>query len=123
MDTNKRILVVEDDQIQRMICVSQLKQLGFEEISIAKDGNHAYSILEKDKFDLIISDWKMPEMDGLELLKKVKENPSLQDIPFIIFTVHNDENIINEAMELGANDYIIKPGNPEIFKEKLEKFM
>jgi len=70
MDVNKRILVVEDDQIQRMICANQLKQLGFEKVSVAKDGNHAYSLLENDSFDLIISDWEMPEMDGIELLKK-----------------------------------------------------
>ena len=121
MDLNKRILIVEDSQIQLTICTSQLKQLGFEKISVAKDGNQAYSILEKGFIDLIISDWEMPDMDGLELLKKVKENPSLQNIPFIILTVHKDEKLNEEAIKLGAVDFIVKPGTPDIFKEKLEK--
>ena len=123
MDIGKSILIVEDDQIQRMICVSQLNQLGFEKVSTAEDGNLAYSVLENDKFDVIISDWDMPGLDGLGLLKKVKENPSLKDIPFIILTINSDENIIKKALDLGADDYMVKPSNPNTLKGKLKKIL
>jgi two-component system, chemotaxis family, chemotaxis protein CheY len=123
VDIGKSILIVEDDQIQRMICVSQLNQLGFEKVSTAEDGNLAYSVLENDKFDVIISDWDMPGLDGLGLLKKVKENPSLKDIPFIILTINSDENIIKKALDLGADDYMVKPSNPNTLKGKLKKIL
>ncbi len=123
MDKSKSILVVEDDQIQRMICVAQLKQLGFEKITTAEDGNHAYSALETDRFDLIISDWDMPELNGLGLLKKVKENPSLNKIPFLILTINSDESLIKDALDLGAVGYIVKPGTPATFKKKLKEVL
>lgn len=120
MDINKKLLVVDDSQIQLVVCVDQLKQLGFEKIAVAKDGNRAYSILEKGGIDVIISDWEMPEMDGLELLRQVKNNPSLKDIPFLMLTAHKDEKLNEEAIKAGATDFIVKPGTPDIFKEKLE---
>ncbi len=123
MDLNKKLLVVDDSQIQLVVCVNQLKQLGFEKIAVAKDGGKAYSILEKGSIDVIISDWEMPEMDGLELLKKVKTNPSLQGIPFIMLTAHKDEKLNQEAIQFGAADFIVKPGTPDLFKEKLKAIM
>ena len=123
MDLSKRILVVEDNQIQLVVCTTQLKELGFEKLSVAKNGVRAYSILEKGSVDLVLSDLEMPEMGGLELLKKVKENPSLQNIPFIILSAREDEKIYNEIKSLGADDFIVKPGSPEIFKEKLGKLI
>jgi two-component system chemotaxis response regulator CheY len=74
----------EDSQFQRTICVSQLKQAGFQNIEVAGDGNEAYSKLEEDKFDLILCDWEMPELNGIQLLKKIKKIPTLQNIPFIM---------------------------------------
>lgn len=120
MDLNKKILVVDDSQIQLAVCVNQLKQLGFEKIAVAKDGKKAYSIIENGSIDLVLSDWEMPEMDGLELLKQIKSNPSLKDIPFIMLTAHKDEKLNQEAINAGAVDFIVKPGTPDIFKEKLE---
>lgn len=123
MDLSKRILVVEDNQIQLVVCTTQLKELGFEKISIAKNGVRAYAILEKGLIDLVLSDLEMPEMDGLELLKKVKENPSLQNIPFIILSARDDEKIYEEIKSLGADDFIVKPGTAEVFTEKLSKLI
>jgi two-component system chemotaxis response regulator CheY len=120
MDLNKKLLVVDDSQIQLVVCVNQLKQLGFEKIAVAKDGEKAYSIIENGSIDVVISDWEMPEMDGLELLKKIRENPSCQGIPFIMLTAHKDEKLNQEAIQFGATDFIVKPGTPDIFKEKLE---
>jgi len=121
MGFKKKILVVEDSKIQRTICVSQLKQAGYENIEIAEDGVDAYSKLEKISIDLIICDWEMPELDGIQLLKKVKKNPALQNIPFVMLTFFDDDEHYREAMNAGAQDYIIKPASPDLLKEKLEK--
>ena len=121
MDFNKKILVVEDSQFQRTICVAQLQQAGFENIEVAGDGNDAYSKLEEGEIDLILCDWEMPELNGIQLLKKIKKNPTLQNIPFLMLTSLDDEKHCQEAIDEGALDYIVKPGNPDLFKEKLEK--
>ena len=113
--------MVEDSQFQRAICVSQLKQAGFENIKVAEDGNVAYSRLEQGEIELILCDWEMPELNGIQLLRKVKKNPSLQNIPFVMLTSLQDDEHCQEAISEGAHDYIIKPGNPDLFKEKLEK--
>ena len=119
MEFNKKILVIEDSHIQREICAFQLKQAGFENIEVADDGNDAYSKLEKDQFDLILCDWEMPELNGIQLLKKIKKNPTLQNIPFIMLTSTEDAERHQQALDEGALDYIVKPGTPELFKELL----
>ena len=121
MNAEKKILLVEDSPIQRTICVSQLKQAGFENIEVAEDGNDAYSELQIDNFDLVICDWEMPELNGIQLLKKIKKHPSFQKIPFVMLTSFEDEKRYQEAIDEGALDYILKPANPKLFKETLNK--
>ncbi|MBT3185698.1 MAG: response regulator [Nitrospina sp.] len=121
MDFNKKILVVEDSQFQRAICVAQLKQAGFQNIEVAGDGNDAYSKLEEGEIDLILCDWEMPELNGIQLLRKVKKNSTLQNIPFVMVTSTKDEKRQQEAIDEGALDYIVKPASPDLFKEKLGK--
>ena len=121
MNFSKKILLVEDSPFQRTICVSQLKQVGFENIEVADDGNVGYSMLEEGDFDLVLCDWEMPELNGIQLLKKVKKNAALQPIPFLMLTSIDDHERLQEAIEAGALDYIVKPGTPDLFKEKLGK--
>jgi two-component system, chemotaxis family, chemotaxis protein CheY len=121
MDLKKKILVVEDSVIQRTICVSQLKQAGFENVEVAGDGNIAYSKLEEGDIDLILCDWEMPELNGIQLLKKVKKNPTLKNIPFIMLTSIKDDERYKEALSEGVQEYIIKPANPDLLKAALEK--
>jgi len=121
VDFNKKILVVEDSQFQRTICVAQLQQAGFENIEVAGDGNDAYSKLEEGEIDLILCDWEMPELNGIQLLRKVKKNSTLQNIPFVMVTSTKDEKRQQEAIDEGALDYIVKPASPDLFKEKLGK--
>ena len=121
MDFKKKILLVEDSQFQRTICVSQLKQAGFENVETAEHGNDAYSKLTIENFDLVICDWEMPELNGIQLLKKVKKDPKFQHIPFVMLTSFQDETRCQEAIDEGALDYILKPASPEMFKEKLDK--
>ena len=118
----KKVLVVEDSDYQRAIYIYHLNQLGFYNLTEAKDGSEAFSQIEKETFDLIISDWEMPLLDGLELLKKVRVTPSAKDTPFIMITVHEDQAKNQEAIDQGANDFIVKPITLDVLKEKLEKF-
>jgi len=120
MDTNINILVVEDSEFQSEIFAFYLKEMGFDKITHAGNGAEAFALLEKGSYDLIISDWEMPEMDGLEFLKKVKKTPDYQNIPFIMITILEDEDSNREAMDAGASDFIVKPANPDIIREKLE---
>lgn len=79
--------------------------------------------MEENAIDLILCDWEMPELDGIQLLKKVKKNPSFQNIPFVMLTSLQDEEHCQKAIDEGAHDYIIKPANPDLLKEKLEKIV
>lgn len=119
----RNILIVEDSELQREICIVQLQQIGFEKITGAANGVEALDYLENNPVDLIVSDWEMPEMDGLELLRTVKENPKLQKIPFLILTVHNDPKKNQEALDLGAMDFIIKPSTPDSLHMKIRKIL
>jgi len=117
-----RILVVEDSALQRELCIFQLKELGFGNITGKENGAEALSWLEENSVDLIISDWEMPELNGLEFLKKIRENPSLQKIPFFMLTILKDDSKNAEAIEAGVTDFLVKPTPADILQEKMEKF-
>ena len=119
MDKDIVILVVEDDAIQREIVLDQLESAGYEEAIGMEDGAEAYAYLEENPADLIISDWSMPNMDGLELLEKIRSNPSLQSLPFILLTANEDVTI--KAMDAGASGFLSKPTNPSKLIETIEK--
>ena len=121
IDPNIKILVVDDFSTMRKIIKNILNQLGFKNIIEADDGTTALEILKKEKVGLIISDWNMPKMNGLELLKAVRSNEETKDIPFIMVTAEAQKENILEAIKYKVNQYIIKPFTPETLKEKLEK--
>lgn len=118
-----KILVVDDFATMRKIIKNILTQLGFKNIFEADDGTSALEVLKKEKIDIIISDWNMPKMNGLELLKKVKGDPNLKDIIFIMVTAEAQKDNVIEAIKHGVNQYIVKPFTPETLKEKLEKVL
>ena len=105
MDKNIKILVVEDTDYQLGIYSFTLDHLGYKNVVLAKNGSEAFSLLEKDPVDLIISDCEMPEMDGLSLLRKVRTTPSHQDVPFIMITGLGDEETKKEAIKEGVTDF------------------
>ncbi len=119
----RNILIVEDSDIQREVCVIQLQQIGFEKITGVENGKEALDYLENNPVDLILSDLKMPVMGGLELLKKVKENPRLKDIPFLVLTAESDPESNKEATTLGALDFIPKPSDPDDLHRKIRKHL
>lgn len=120
-NTDMKILVVDDFATMRKIIKNILGQLGFKNIIEADDGTTAWEILQKEPVDLIISDWNMPKMSGLELLKKVRGDDKLKDTPFLMVTAEAQKEYIIEAAKYRVSQYIVKPFTPETLKEKLEK--
>jgi two-component system, chemotaxis family, chemotaxis protein CheY len=122
-DTNIKVLVVDDFATMRRIVKGVLKQLGFTKIIEAEDGSAALGELKKDSIGLIVSDWNMPKMTGLDLLKAVKKDDSLKKIPFIMVTAEGQKENVIEAVKAGVSNYVVKPFTPETFSEKLEKVL
>lgn len=98
-----------------------LKQLGFDNIVEAGDGSAALDILKKEKVDLIVCDWNVPKMTGLELLKVVRADDNLKGIPFIMVTAEDQKDNVIEAVKACVSKYIVKPFTPETFGGKLKK--
>ena len=119
----KRVVVIDDAPVVREVIIRNLKKIGFEEDNIfeAEDGLGGVNLLRSEKIDLIISDWNMPKMDGLELLRTIKDYPELEAIPFIMITSESEKEKVDEAFKAGVNQYICKPFKPGYFKEKIQQ--
>ena len=123
MDVNIKVLVVDDFATMRRIVKGALKHLGFTNITEAEDGSMALQELKKEKFGLVLCDWNMPKMSGLDLLKIVRSDESLKDTPFIMVTAEGQKNNVVEAVQAGVSNYMIKPFTTEVMKEKIEKVL
>jgi two-component system chemotaxis response regulator CheY len=121
MDLKMKVLVVDDFATMRRILRNILKQIGFKNIIEADDGKSALKELKKEKVDLIMCDWNMPEMSGIELLKNVKSDDELKDIPFVMVTAEAQKDNIVDAVKSGVSNYIVKPFTAETITEKLNK--
>ncbi len=121
MDLNMKVLIVDDFATMRRILRNILKQIGFTNIVDADDGNTALKELKKEKIDLILCDWNMPEMPGIDLLKTLKADEQLKDIPFVMVTAEAQKDNIIEAVKSGVSSYIVKPFTAETVSEKLNK--
>ncbi|MDH5180657.1 MAG: chemotaxis response regulator CheY [Gammaproteobacteria bacterium] len=121
MDMNMKILVVDDFSTMRRIIKNLLNDLGFTNISEADDGNTALPILKKGGFDFLITDWNMPGMTGIELLKNVRADDKLNSLPVLMVTAEQKREQIVEAAEAGVNGYIVKPFTAGTLKEKIDK--
>ncbi|HEC67850.1 MAG TPA: response regulator [Candidatus Desulfofervidus auxilii] len=116
-----RILVVDDFASMRKIIKGLLKQIGFQNIEEADDGSTALEKLKIREFDLIICDWNMPKVPGIEVLKAVRNDPRLKDLPFLMVTAEAKKDYIIEAVKAGVTQYIVKPFTAETLRKKLEK--
>ena len=116
-----KIMVVDDFSTMRRIVKNILKQLGYSNIDEAEDGVGALSKLKSEPFDFIISDWNMPNMTGLDLLKSVRADDGLKHIPFMLVTAEAKKENIIDAVKAGVNNYIVKPFTAEALKEKMDK--
>tara|TARA_R110002095_G_scaffold35504_1_gene33436 strand:+ start:697 stop:1083 length:387 start_codon:yes stop_codon:yes gene_type:complete len=113
------ILVVDDFNTMRRIVRSLLKQLGFNNVDEAVDGNDALSKISSKEYALILSDWNMEPKSGIELLREVRQSEKHKDMPFILITAESKVENIVEAKKAGVNQYIVKPFNAKTLKEKL----
>ena len=121
---NIKVLIVDDMSNIRDFVRSQLRLMGFKEVVEAKDGYEAMLLLKAQKpedisIELIIADWNMPRMNGLELLKEVRNHPDWSDIVFILLTGETDREQISEAIMSGISQYIVKPVAGKAFEEKI----
>ena len=121
MDLSMNVLIVDDFATMRRILRNILKQLGFTNIIEADDGTTALEVLGKQKIDLIISDWNMPKMTGLELLKQMRSDSDLKSIPFLMVTAEAQKKNVIDAVKAGVSNYIVKPFTADQIMEKLEK--
>lgn len=121
MDLSMKVLVVDDFATMRRIVKNILKQIGFTDIAEAEDGKNALKMLQNDKFGLIMCDWNMPEMPGIELLNRIRADEQLKGIPFVMVTAEAQKENILDAVKAGVNSYIVKPFTAEIVEQKLKK--
>ena len=116
-----KILVVDDFSTMRRIIKNLLNDLGFMNIVEADDGNTALPILKKGGIDFLVTDWNMPGMTGIELLKQVRADDKLSTLPVLMVTAEQKREQIVEAAEAGVNGYIVKPFTAQTLKEKMSK--
>jgi len=116
-----KVLVVDDFPTMRRIVKNLLKQIGFENIDEAEDGSQALNKLKAGGYGLLITDWNMPVMEGIELLKKIREDDALKDMPTLMVTAEAEKDKVIMAIKAGVDNYVVKPFTAEVLKEKLEK--
>ena len=121
LESSAKILVVDDFSTMRRIVKNILKQLGYENIDEAEDGNQALNKIKSGSYDFIVTDWNMPNLDGLELCKAVRADAATKDIPILFVTAEAQKENVITAVQAGASNYIVKPFTAEILKEKIEK--
>lgn len=120
-NTDMRVLVVDDFSTMRRIIKNILRQIGFSNVVEADDGTTAWDILNKDKIEFIISDWNMPQMTGIELLRKVRASEEFGDLPFLMVTAEAQQENIIEAVQAKVSNYIVKPFTADVMKQKIDK--
>ncbi|HAP36540.1 MAG TPA: two-component system response regulator [Bacteroidetes bacterium] len=118
-----KFLVVDDSLTMRRIVVNALKAIGYESCIEAADGKEAFGKLQSEGADFVISDWNMPEMNGLELVKTIRSSSAFSDTPVLMVTTRGNKDDVIEAMQARVNNYIVKPFTPQALKEKLDQVL
>ena len=121
MDKNMKILIVDDFSTMRRIIKNLMRDLGYNNTAEADDGNTALPMLKSGGYDFLITDWNMPGMQGIDLLKAVRNDPDIANLPVLLVTAEAKKEQIIEAAQAGVNGYIVKPFNAATLKEKIEK--
>ena len=123
MSKDMKFLVVDDYSTMRRIIKNLLHDLGYANVTEADDGNTALPLLQNGSFDFLITDWNMPGMAGLDLLKAVRANEKLKKMPVLMLTAEAKREQIVEAAQAGVSGYVIKPFTAQTLKEKIDKIM
>lgn len=121
MDANMKILIVDDFSTMRRIIKNLLRDLNYSNTHEADDGTSALPMLKNGNFDFLITDWNMPGMTGIDLLRAVRADPALASLPVLMVTAEAKRDQIVEAAQAGVNGYVVKPFTAQTLKEKIEK--
>ncbi|QTH63780.1 chemotaxis response regulator CheY [Psychrosphaera ytuae] len=121
MDKNMKILVVDDFSTMRRIIKNLLRDLGFTNVSEADDGSTALPMLQNGDFDFVVTDWNMPGMQGIDLLREIRKDEKLKHMPVMMVTAEAKKEQIVAAAQAGVNGYIVKPFTAATLKGKLDK--
>lgn len=116
-----KILVVDDFSTMRRIIRNIMKQLGYGNVEEAEDGDVAFDKLKNGDYDFVITDWNMPNMTGLDLLKAIRADERLKDIPILLVTAEAEKENVVQAAQAGVNDYIVKPFTADVMQQKLKR--
>ena len=122
-DSTINILVVDDSLFMRHIIKKHLVKMGYQNISEATDGANALTVMRNKEIDVVISDWCMPHMHGIDLLREIRNDQNFHNTPFIMLTAEAQPHLINEALAAQVNAYITKPFTYVILKEELAKVL
>ena len=120
-EKNIKVLIVDDFATMRKVIRNLLKQVGYEDIVEAEDGVMALKALKAQKIDVIVSDWNMPNMTGLDLLKSIRAHERLKDIPVLLVTAEAEKENVVQAAQAGVNDYIVKPFTADVLQKKNDR--
>ncbi len=115
----QNVLIVDDTQTVRSVVKSCLTTIGFRRIGEAVNGRDALKLLQNHRVDLVICDWEMPAMDGLELLEQVRKLERNGNVPFIMLTGSSDAELVKKCIELGVDGYVVKPFQPQVLCDKV----
>jgi two-component system chemotaxis response regulator CheY len=116
-----KVLVMGDFSTMRKILRNILKQIGFEVVVEADDGNTALTALRTEEIGLVVTDWNMPQMSGLDLLKNIRSNDATKNLPVLMVTAEGMKENVIEAVKAGVDNYVVKPFTAETLQEKLEQ--
>ncbi len=119
-DLKTKVLVVDDMLTMRKTVIKMMKEWGYTDIHEAKDGEEAWTKTQEGGFGLIISDWNMPNLSGLEFLKKVRSDATFAKLPFVLVTAEAEPQFVAEAIRVGVDQYVVKPFTKESLRMKLE---
>ncbi len=119
-----RILIVDDMMTMRQLVKGQLRGMGFKNFFEAENGDAAFNVLKerlaaKEPIELVLSDWNMPVLSGLEFLKKVRATPEFKELPFMLVTAEGEQSQVIEAIKSGVSNYLVKPFTPQAIQEKI----
>ncbi len=120
-DKNMKILIVDDFSTMRRIVRNILKQLEYVNVEEAEDGDVAFEKLKEGEYDFVVTDWNMPNMTGLDLLKEIRANEKLKDLKVLLVTAEAEKENIVQAAQAGVNDYVVKPFTADVLEQKINK--
>jgi two-component system chemotaxis response regulator CheY len=118
-----KILTVDDSPTMRRIIVNTLKRAGYEDVTEAADGKDALAKMKVDKFDFVITDWNMPNMDGLTFVRTLRADAETRSLPVLMVTTRAVKEDIVEALKNGVNNYVVKPFTPDTIREKINQIL